>query len=129
MRLLAVKYSLLERELATFRNLLRGEMHRLDREVRLIFEDDIVKYASWELTTIQGRLRLQDKSFWTDDGVVLDVSENPLWARLIGESVNLRSVSETSGALVISAGTACVYLYADGDFVCVARNALENLES
>lgn len=135
MRLARVEYSVFERELDDFRDFFGKNQHGLDREARLIFSDGSEKYVSWVQHMHEPsrgdpdfHLEITDKSFWKDEGSVLDMSSDSMWSGLINKDVSLEWCGPEDSVLVISAQDVRVYLYASGDFVRVSQEKPKFLE-
>lgn len=121
-------YSLFEHELDDFRDFFGKDVHGLDREVRLVFEDGVQNCVSWvqhahdvSRADSDFHLEISDEPFWLDDCSIVDVSRDAMWSDLVNEDVWFRWLGFEHSALVISSFDARVYLTAIGDIIQISR--------
>ncbi|MEZ5920733.1 MAG: hypothetical protein R3C60_05215 [Parvularculaceae bacterium] len=127
MRLEGVVYSLCEHELESFRNTLRIGAHALNREVHLIFEGGVTNYISTGQHEYGGtyndpdfHLEMSDKSFCSDEQILVDMSGDPIWSPLIGKEVSITWRGPAADVLFLDAADDYVILFANGGCIDVS---------
>jgi len=130
MMLLKVEYEFFAYEVAS------SEVHELARQLRLQFADSPTLYVSWTWKHQYGpdsepySIAYSESSHFTDGAErAIDASDSPLWARHVGQDVELAYTPSSSRdseyqVLEIRSGTDRTYLYSLGrDRVGISETA------
>lgn len=131
MRLQQVTYRLFEHEVAQSWSE-ETHWHQLDGEVMLVGEEQ-ARFISWCSEPVQYCIGTSSGTFFRT-GVLqsMDVSEHPLWRKLIGSDVSTRFLDSDRQVLQIEGAGCSVYVssqYGDGQFQgdCVRASATNPL--
>ena len=125
----AVSYELFEFEDAPESSL---RIHKLDRQIRLTLDDNIVLFISWSSDPTQYCIGVSDQSFFSDEPFsMMEMSHSPLWSPLAGTLCDLSFIDPDHQVLKISSANGAVYImsYESGvwyaDTLSIAGEAIE----
>lgn len=106
-----VTYELFDFEADILSDPTSNEEHTIDRQIRLDTADGKVHYVSWTSEPVQYCVGVKSESFFLPgDVVTCDASRHPLWARLMGEPVEIVSAGPDSQIVEIRTPNASVFV-------------------